>query len=357
MLLINNSQAKMQREQREKKENFWHVVFLFGWLTVILGVIFQFFQIRQIKGELAQYSCSKDAYRLTATTGKSTGIDLCSLNTLPEINTTSVFDNISKSICLIQGEYRFVDLNGEYVSWKEYNNSISASNISIEGNPNSSNKTIEVHYTGSGFIIDSVGYIVTNKHVVFPWAETKRDRNIMSAGFRPKMEMFRAFFPGLDFPVELEYVAGSDDYDIAILKFDNSRYHIPALECDYSSDVNVGMPLNIVGYPTGFDLLTARISDSEDNILYTDFDDLGMELARLQAIRPMVTGGICGQVTSAKIAYDAATAIGASGAPVLDGRGRVIAVNTALLKGFTGTNFGIHISKVKELFPCSLPED
>ena len=341
----------MQSSKREKNFNYWSAVFLSGWLVILLIVSFQFIQIKQLKDELSCYVGNSKDNNKSFEGSASAKIDLCSLNSSSDSNSGSmygtIYENASKSICLIQGEYRFVDLNGNFVSWRKFNNSIAASNI-VEKDLNLSGNTIEIHYTGSGFVAKD-GYIVTNKHVAVPWSETKRDRNIMSAGFRPKMIMFRAFFPGIDNPVQLEYVAGSEDYDIAILKFDNSKYHIPALECDYYSDVNVGMPLTIVGYPTGFDLLTARINESESSFLYTDFNDLGVELARSNAIKPMVTGGICGQVTPAKIAYDAATAIGASGAPVLNSSGKVIAVNTALLKGFTGTNFGIHVSKIQDL--------
>ena len=50
-----------------------------------------------------------------------------------------------------------------------------------------------------------------------------------------------------------------------------------------------------------------------------------------------------------KLVYDAQTAIGGSGGPVLGSNGKVVAINTALLKGFAGSNFGIPITRAIEL--------
>ena len=52
---------------------------------------------------------------------------------------------------------------------------------------------------------------------------------------------------------------------------------------------------------------------------------------------------MCGRVSEDKIIYDAPTAIGGSGGPVIGLDGKVVAINTALLRGFAGTNFGIPI--------------
>ena len=52
---------------------------------------------------------------------------------------------------------------------------------------------------------------------------------------------------------------------------------------------------------------------------------------------------MCGRVHEGRIIYDAPTAIGGSGAPVINLNGEVVAINTALMKEFAGTNFGIPI--------------
>ena len=48
-----------------------------------------------------------------------------------------------------------------------------------------------------------------------------------------------------------------------------------------------------------------------------------------------------GQVTSASIVYDAETTSGGSGGPVLNLSGSVVAVNTAILPEFGGSNLGV----------------
>ena len=66
-------------------------------------------------------------------------------------------------------------------------------------------------------------------------------------------------------------------------------------------------------------------------------------------IQPVATRGMCGRIGPGRVVYDAATAIGASGAPVLNVEGKVVAINTALMKGFAGTNFGVPINRALRL--------
>ena len=56
---------------------------------------------------------------------------------------------------------------------------------------------------------------------------------------------------------------------------------------------------------------------------------------------PLASRGIVGQVTSASVVYDAETTSGGSGGPVLTLEGRVVAINTAILPEFGGSNLGV----------------
>lgn len=108
-----------------------------------------------------------------------------------------------------------------------------------------------------------------------------------------------------------------------------------------------------MGYPLGLRALIAR-SDAEfteglQREGVTDFFDQAERIASAGFMRPLATRGIVGQVTPASIVYDAETTSGGSGGPVLSLDGRVIAVNTAILREFGGSNLGIPAERVHRL--------
>ncbi|MFG6562273.1 hypothetical protein ACGYJ8_17515 [Sulfitobacter sp. 1A12126] len=73
------------------------------------------------------------------------------------------------------------------------------------------------------------------------------------------------------------------------------------------------------------------------------------ELAENHLIAPLASRGIVGQVTSAAIVYDAETTHGGSGRPVLNTNGEVVAVNSAILPEYGGSNLGVPIANVRAL--------
>jgi len=66
-------------------------------------------------------------------------------------------------------------------------------------------------------------------------------------------------------------------------------------------------------------------------------------LAVANAIQPLASSGIVGQITGRAVVYDAETTSGGSGGPVLNGAGRVVAVNAAILPEFGGSNMGVPV--------------
>ena len=135
---------------------------------------------------------------------------------------------------------------------------------------------------------------------------------------------------------------------------------IPVLPCETDpSKLRVGQTLVVLGYPTGFDMLLARLGQGELDEIMGDppvsFDALAHNLAQRGMIQPVATRGMCGRIGRGRVVYDAATAIGASGAPVLNVDGKVVAINTALMKGFAGTNFGVPIDRALGLLEGSRP--
>jgi len=66
-------------------------------------------------------------------------------------------------------------------------------------------------------------------------------------------------------------------------------------------------------------------------------------------IRPSTTFGHLGDVVGDKITYDAASAHGGSGGPVLNSKGEVIGVNFAYMDGFSGSTLGISVDSLRPL--------
>ena len=79
----------------------------------------------------------------------------------------------------------------------------------------------------------------------------------------------------------------------------------------------------------------------------TGFWNIAARLAEVGRIVPLASRGIVGQVSEESIAFDAETAVGGSGGPVLDLSGSVVAVNTAIVPQFGGSNIGTPAAKVR----------
>lgn len=290
---------------------------------------------------------------------------------------------LSDGVCLIEGEYIFVDpetgqplryirvqteqdvfadgVSGPLVSAKHNDTDAEALlPLSTAGK----GQLLAVRYTGTGFLIRKSGYIVTNRHVAKPWTIATEYESIIAAGYKAKHCRFRAFFPKQQIPFSLKIIADSQADDIALLHADLGQANIPILPCHVTNDntqndienssaLRVGQTVIVLGYPTGFDMLLAKMSqDDLEQIVGTEgvsFDEMVENMAKRGLIEPVATRGMCGRVGSGKIIYDAPTTIGGSGAPVLGPSGEVVGINTALLKGFSGTNFGVPIDRALRL--------
>ena len=66
-------------------------------------------------------------------------------------------------------------------------------------------------------------------------------------------------------------------------------------------------------------------------------------------IVPLASSGIVGRVSRESIVYDAETTHGGSGGPVLDINGAVVAVNSAILPEYGGSNLGVPFGELRRL--------
>mmetsp|Transcript_16941 Transcript_16941/g.51456 ORF Transcript_16941/g.51456 Transcript_16941/m.51456 type:complete len:477 (-) Transcript_16941:363-1793(-) len=163
--------------------------------------------------------------------------------------------------------------------------------------------------TGSGFVWDADGHVVTNYHVV------------ASRGAVPRL--VRLKLQGCSEALEAQVVGVEADKDIAVLRIRSGALP-PPVPVGTSSDLQVGQTVLAIGNPFGLDYtLTTGVVSA-----------LGREV-----------DGAGGRPIKGCIQTDAAINPGSSGGPLLDSRGRLIGINTAILspgaKGGVGGNIGI----------------
>lgn len=167
---------------------------------------------------------------------------------------------------------------------------------------------------GSGFVITPDGYVLTNNHV------------IQGAG---AIEVL--FADGTTAPAE---IAGGDaDTDTALVRVHGGR--LQPVELGDSDALRVGQLVVAMGNPFG---LQATVTT-------------GVVSALRRTLRA-TTGRLIEDI----IQTDAALNPGNSGGALLDSRGRVIGVNTAIIAGANATGFAVPINTAKRVIPDLMRE-
>jgi S1-C subfamily serine protease len=203
---------------------------------------------------------------------------------------------------------------------------------------------------GTGFVV-APGLVATNRHVAEPWYGDREVAAALRPGESPVLEKLVAYFPGSPLPVALHPVVLSKQGDLAILHMEATPFTKKLRPLALSqTPPRVGESISVVAYPMG---VTAMVAKSpavvyERLASHPDDADTAGELAALSLIRPSATFGHIGDVSGDKLIYDAPTARGGSGGPVLNLRGEVVGVNSAYIDGFSGGTLGVTAT---ELFP------
>lgn len=169
--------------------------------------------------------------------------------------------------------------------------------------------------SGSGVVVRSDGYILTNRHVI----EGKGRYSVQ-------------FSEGAIFPATLSWV--SEDHDLALLKVENSGFM--AAELADSDLAKPGEEVVAAGYPLA--------------------DELGegptMTRGMVSAVRTLSDG-------ETYLQTDAPVNPGNSGGPLFNLRGQVIGINTQRLQGvffqsIVGISLAIPINTARDIIPGSV---
>jgi S1-C subfamily serine protease len=168
---------------------------------------------------------------------------------------------------------------------------------------------------GSGFVVSKQGYILTNAHVVSSDGQAASKVSVVFKGAGSQTTAVAARIVGID--------ATSD---VAVLKVDPAQTpRLTPLPLGDSTTVQVGEPVVAIGNPLGYDFtLTAGIVSATDRNLQSPN----------------------GATISNGIQTDAAINEGNSGGPLIDGAGRVIAINEQIASqsgGNQGLGFAVPI--------------
>jgi serine protease Do len=215
--------------------------------------------------------------------------------------------------------------------------------LSLEGD----GPEVEIQFTGTGFLVGESGALVTNRHMVLPW---ESDASALAArDLEPMMTKFISYLPGETEAVPVELLLASESADLAVLTREPAPGAVSSLRFA-ESQPTPGDEVIVMGYPTGLRSMLAQSGTAFIEELQktenTGFWSVAARLAAEGYIAPLASRGIIGQTTPETIVYDAETTYGGSGGPVLDMNGKVIAINTAILPEYGGSNLGIPAEKV-----------
>lgn len=170
--------------------------------------------------------------------------------------------------------------------------------------------------SGSGSIIDKQGHVLTNYHVI----ENAQQVEV-------------ALFDGSTFAAK--FVGADPVNDLAVIKIDAPAEKLFPIETGDSSLLKVGMRVFAIGNPFGLErTMTVGIVSSLNRSL---------QIRGNRSIKAIIQ-------------TDAAVNPGNSGGPLLDSRGQLIGVNTAIATASSGQNAGVALAIPATLVSRVVPQ-
>ena len=168
--------------------------------------------------------------------------------------------------------------------------------------------------SGTGFIWDGDGHVVTNFHVLQG-----------AASARVVMHDQTSFIA--------EYVGGSARHDLAVLKINVSPESLRQVRLGDSDRLRVGQSVYAIGNPYG---LSATLTEGIVSALNRQIE------------------GLTGDIIEDVVQIDAAINPGNSGGPLLDSRGRLIGINSQIQSpdgASVGLGFAVPVNTVRRVVP------
>ena len=167
---------------------------------------------------------------------------------------------------------------------------------------------------GSGFVYSDEGYVITNQHVI--------------------QDAQKVMITFLDGEAYIGNVVGTDrDLDIAVVKVEPTNTYLQPIKIGDSSELKVGEKIAAIGNPFGLSgSMTAGI------------------VSQMGRLLPQETGYSIPDV----IQTDAAINPGNSGGPLINMKGEVVGINTAIQSAtgeFSGIGFAVPSNTVKKVVP------
>ena len=172
---------------------------------------------------------------------------------------------------------------------------------------------------GSGFVYSDEGYVITNQHVV--------------------QDAERVMITFLDGEAYIGIVIGTDrDLDIAVVKVEPTNTYLQPIKIGDSSKLKVGEKIAAIGNPFGLSgSMTSGI------------------VSQMGRLLPQETGYSIPDV----IQTDAAINPGNSGGPLINMKGEVVGINTAIQSAtgeFSGIGFAVPANTVKKVVPVLIQD-
>ena len=292
-----------------RKENVIHLIYALAFVVTLSTVLsYDYFTTQETRYLLGiEINKLNQELHLTKTALRQSIEDLNEKSSTLEKSLSSEIEKKDVQIRALSGELEIVrtqsseqleelqdrlsGLKTEFSDFSDIIEDVIPSVVSVQSNVGK----------GSGFFVDTRGYIVTNYHVI-------------DGATAAQVKMTN----GNIYPIRI--VGIQKNADIAILKIDET---VPRLRFGSSNDVRVGEKAIALGNPGGLDFTVTQGIVSATNRR----DAKSNEYVQIDVpINP-----------------------GNSGGPLVDSQGNVIGVNTLKLSGFEGLGFALEADLVKEI--------
>ncbi|CAH8713221.1 trypsin-like peptidase domain-containing protein [Paenibacillus thiaminolyticus] len=252
------------------------------------------------------------AYNVSAQAPADSGIQTASFNGAGSGTLSSIVSQASPAVVKIETKTKASPNRSNPLSGSPFSRQRLDNGSSDASGQQYDSGALQPSGTGSGFLFESEGYILTNEHVI------------------DGADEIDVYVQGYNEPFKAKLLGSSYDLDLAVIKIEGDK-PFPALALGNSDASNVGDTVVAIGNPYEFDsTVTAGVLSAKERPIQID-DEQGTRYYKhlLQT--------------------DTAINPGNSGGPLLNVNGEVIGINTAVNADAQGIGFAIPSSTVSSV--------